>query len=851
MGQLRAEVRRKEDATAAAQRSAKAERQITEAAHKLLKHGGGRYMEQQQQLTHAGTTPELAVPAGAPPQQQQQLAAASTSHKREAPAANKSRAAKQELEYQYQKGQIEKLQAELTEARASITSKDEQLASATAAPLDFQAVVAALMASSQSWVKALAADASAIFEEKGTLLNPEVNSRNIVVKTAQRANSAKYEWVVPGPAVQGRALLCAALLAFGAAQDVTVQSLDTGAAAEGAQLRSQVESLKKEIAEVKSINVQWQAKADEDYLKIQKCAGEAVEKDSTITRYTRLYQSQQAELDRLHEELKQAQTSLASKDAQLAAVSESGDQAASLQQCQDELEKKDVSIKKYADYYQYQRGQIEKLQAELTEAKASITSKDEQLASATAAPLDFQAVVAALMASSQSWVKALAADASAIFEELKTGKTEKIQVLAKSSLDAVRGAASSTVAFVRTEVDEHVPEPVKQKVMELFAQAKLLWQQNVIEAAWMKPLLEQLASLNAEVKKVLTDVLSKTPALAPYADPVSVQLAVYGVFGLPVLLVLVLPLALASRSKQAAQVIKAAFRGLVEAARPDLSTAQVDAVVAEVNKRRCAVGPGPRPTELCYWEGRPAMPKRGRPGQEWVYLPDKALLRKCATNFVRLYFVEVVATAMSTMRCCWLDVRVQTCRWAFMSLSGTFDVRMTVQLDTKQHSLTFSLLDSPFMKAFDGRWTVTAMDPPMTHLDQTARGVTHSPASSSSSSSVRAGAGPFVPQPLRHVLPAHELPLHKHVLPVTSSGSFAGGLDAVAAHSPGQSAASLPREGQGAGQWCRVEHVLNVHPALPLPPFAGMATTTLFKTQVLTLFRDLEQEVYRQRAAQQ
>ncbi|KAL6760205.1 hypothetical protein V8C86DRAFT_2558958 [Haematococcus lacustris] len=363
-----------------------------------------------------------------------------------------------------------------------------------------------------------------------------------------------------------RALLCAALLAFGAAQDVTVQSVGTGAAAEGAQLRSQVESLKKEVAEVKSINLQWQAKADEDYLKIQKCAGEAVEKDSTITRYTRLYQSQQAELDRLHEELKQAQTSLASKDAQLAAVSGSGDQAASLQQCQDELEKKDVSIKKYADYYQYQKGQIEKLQAELTEAKASITSKDEQLASATAAlqraegestskaaPLDFQAVVAALMASSQSWVKALAADASAIFEELKTGKTEKIQVLAKSSLDAVRGAASSTVAFVRTEVDEHVPEPVKQKVMELFAQAKLLWQQNVIEAAWMKPLLEQLASLNAEVKKVLTDVLSKTPALAPYADPVSVQLAVYGVFGLPVLLVLVLPLALASRSKQAAQ----------------------------------------------------------------------------------------------------------------------------------------------------------------------------------------------------------------------------------------------------------------------------------------------------------
>ncbi|KAJ9518897.1 hypothetical protein QJQ45_026267 [Haematococcus lacustris] len=39
-----------------------------------------------------------------------------------------------------------------------------------------------------------------------------------------------------------------------------------------------------------------------------------------------------------------------------------------------------------------------------------------------------------------------------------------------------------------------------------------------------------------------------------------------------------------------------------------------------LNIRRCAVGPGPRPTELCYWEGRPAMPKPGRLGQEWVYV---------------------------------------------------------------------------------------------------------------------------------------------------------------------------------------------------------------------------------------
>ncbi|KAJ9506649.1 hypothetical protein QJQ45_003739 [Haematococcus lacustris] len=42
--------------------------------------------------------------------------------------------------------------------------------------------------------------------------------------------------------------------------------------------------------------------------------------------------------------------------------------------------------------------------------------------------------------------------------------------------------------------------------------------------------------------------------------------------------------------------------------------------------QRPSVSPGPRPTELCHWEGPPAMPKRGRPGQEWVYLRDKALL---------------------------------------------------------------------------------------------------------------------------------------------------------------------------------------------------------------------------------
>ncbi|KAJ9518160.1 hypothetical protein QJQ45_010096 [Haematococcus lacustris] len=51
-------------------------------------------------------------------------------------------------------------------------------------------------------------------------------------------------------------------------------------------------------------------------------------------------------------------------------------------------------------------------------------------------------------------------------------------------------------------------------------------------------------------------------------------------------------------------------------------------VSAAQNIRRCAVGPGPRPTELCYWTNRPAMPKPGQPGQDWVIIPDKPLLRK-------------------------------------------------------------------------------------------------------------------------------------------------------------------------------------------------------------------------------
>ncbi|KAJ9514392.1 hypothetical protein QJQ45_012389 [Haematococcus lacustris] len=50
-------------------------------------------------------------------------------------------------------------------------------------------------------------------------------------------------------------------------------------------------------------------------------------------------------------------------------------------------------------------------------------------------------------------------------------------------------------------------------------------------------------------------------------------------------------------------------------------------VSAALNIARIAAGPG-RPRELSSWVGRPAMPNPGRPGQEWVQVRDRGLLRK-------------------------------------------------------------------------------------------------------------------------------------------------------------------------------------------------------------------------------
>ncbi|KAJ9513156.1 hypothetical protein QJQ45_029356 [Haematococcus lacustris] len=57
-------------------------------------------------------------------------------------------------------------------------------------------------------------------------------------------------------------------------------------------------------------------------------------------------------------------------------------------------------------------------------------------------------------------------------------------------------------------------------------------------------------------------------------------------------------------------------------------------VSAALNIRRIAAGPG-RPRELSSWVGRRTMPNPGRPGQEWVCVRDRGLMRKRQRRYQR------------------------------------------------------------------------------------------------------------------------------------------------------------------------------------------------------------------------
>ncbi|KAJ9511199.1 hypothetical protein QJQ45_013246 [Haematococcus lacustris] len=70
-------------------------------------------------------------------------------------------------------------------------------------------------------------------------------------------------------------------------------------------------------------------------------------------------------------------------------------------------------------------------------------------------------------------------------------------------------------------------------------------------------------------------------------------------------------------------------------------------VSAALNIRHCAFGLGPRPTELCYWEGRQTMPKLGQPG------PGNALVssrRRLAVLGVAAYAMAAYASAHKELR---------------------------------------------------------------------------------------------------------------------------------------------------------------------------------------------------------
>ncbi|KAL4860208.1 hypothetical protein ACK3TF_000398 [Chlorella vulgaris] len=52
---------------------------------------------------------------------------------------------------------------------------------------------------------------------------------------------------------------------------------------------------------------------------------------------------------------------------------------------------------------------------------------------------------------------------------------------------------------------------------------------------------------------------------------------------------------------------------------------------------------------------------------------------------------------------------VQTCRWAFLVFSGTFVNELNVVEDPRQRKLTFSLVQSAFMREFVGSWDLQAL----------------------------------------------------------------------------------------------------------------------------------------------
>jgi len=52
----------------------------------------------------------------------------------------------------------------------------------------------------------------------------------------------------------------------------------------------------------------------------------------------------------------------------------------------------------------------------------------------------------------------------------------------------------------------------------------------------------------------------------------------------------------------------------------------------------------------------------------------------------------------------------QMCKWTFLAFSGSFSLKLAVDKDPAQKCITFTILDSSFMKGFEGRWHVSRLE---------------------------------------------------------------------------------------------------------------------------------------------
>lgn len=185
-----------------------------------------------------------------------------------------------------------------------------------------------------------------------------------------------------------------------------------------------------------------------------------------------------------------------------------------------------------------------------------------------------------IMGAARSYVVSVATasldEAKGIFEELKGGNTTRLGGAAMRGVRAVEGAGLQSYRFMAKQVFERLPEPVQKKVADAVAKAKVLLKERIMESAWVQEAIKRLSAANTELKEFITKTLEKKPALKPLADPVYVQLMVYGILSAPLML-LMLPILM-----------------LVAPARVAGTKAKVDSVIkARKEKRKAGKGPQP------------------------------------------------------------------------------------------------------------------------------------------------------------------------------------------------------------------------------------------------------------------